>query len=68
LQDKDRSYWCVTGSLVGDAGNSRLMGRVMSYAAARELLGSRLTFERFAALRLQLPELFGLGALKANDV
>lgn len=57
LQDDDRSYWCVTWLSVSDAGDSRLTGRSMSYAQARRILGSRMTFDRFFALREQLAEL-----------
>lgn len=57
LQDEARSYWCVTWSVANDTGDSRLTGRALSYAEARRLLGSRMTFDRFFALREQVPEL-----------
>ncbi len=57
LQDEDRSYWSVTWLVTDAAGRSGLMGRSIAYAEARELVGARMTFDRFVALRGELPEL-----------
>jgi hypothetical protein len=56
-QDEDRSYWSVTWTVTDSAGHSRLAGRSIAYAEARRLIGSRMTFDRFFALRAELPEL-----------
>jgi hypothetical protein len=58
--DEDLSYWGVTWPTFSDTGDERPAGRWVSYAQARKLRGSRLTFERFSCLlsiRDELPEL-----------
>jgi len=58
FQDENLSYWCVTWSVSNEFGDSRLMGRSISFAEARKRSGSRMTFDQFFALREQLSELF----------
>ena len=58
--DRDLSYWGVTWSTFSAAGEERAAGRWMTYAQARALPGSHLTFERFSSLiemRDELPRL-----------
>jgi hypothetical protein len=62
--DEDLSYWGVTWSTLSETGDERPAGRWVSYARARKLRGSRLTFERFSSLlqmRDELPELLHVG-------
>ena len=59
--DEDLSYWIATGPGFNQTGDEQLASRWMSYAQARKLRGSHLTFERFSSLvrmREELPELF----------
>lgn len=59
--DQDLSYWVVTGPGFHATGGEERASRWLSYAQARKLRGSRLTFERFSSLvrmREELPELF----------
>jgi len=59
--DQDQSYWDVTWSTFA-TGDERAASRSITYARARKLRGSRLTFARFTSLsymRDALPELLG---------
>ena len=47
--DEGLSYWSVTWPAFSEAGDERPEGRWTSYAQAREVLGSRLTFDRFSS-------------------
>ena len=61
--DQGRSYWVVTWLAFGETGDEQAASRWMTYAEARKLRGSRMTFERFSSfsrMRDELPELLGL--------
>lgn len=56
--DEGLSYWVVVWHAPGDGGEEHATGQWMSYAQARKLSASRLTFRRFASpldMREQLP-------------
>jgi len=57
--DEGMSFWSVTWPTSAAAGDQRPAGRQISYAAARKLRGSHLTFERFSSeeMRDELPRL-----------
>jgi hypothetical protein len=59
--DEGRSYWEVTWPTDVRTATQRLERRSMSYSEAREQRGASLTFERFSAMRYQLPELLQVG-------
>ncbi len=64
--DENLSYWVVTWSRFTETGDEQPAGRWMSYAQARKLRGTRLTFARFSSLvrmRAALPELLCVGDL-----
>ena len=59
--DEQLSYWAVTWPTAVRTMDQHLEGRSMSFAQARKLRGAGLTFERFSAMRYQLPELLEVG-------
>lgn len=62
--DEDLSYWGVTWPTFSGTADERPAGRWITYAQARTLRASRLTFERFSSLqqmRDELPELLHVG-------
>lgn len=66
--DEQLSYWQVTWSTAVRTFNQHLQGRSMSFAQARKLQGPNLTFERFASMRYQLPELLEVGDVSPEAV
>ena len=64
LLDEDLSYWSVIWPTFSETGDERPAGRWVSYAQARKLRISHLTFERFSSLlqmRGELPRLLQVG-------
>jgi hypothetical protein len=61
--DEDLSYWGVTWPTLVGTPDERPAGRWMTYAQARKLRGSAMTFERFSSLpmRDELAQLLNLG-------
>ena len=48
--DQDLSFWRTTWSTDGDPGSEHVAGWRLTYAQARALRGSRLTFARFSSV------------------
>ena len=66
--DENASYWGVTWAERGADGDDHPVGRWVTYAKARELLGRRLSFARFCSpgyMRNELPRLL-LGSKEAE--
>lgn len=66
--DEQLSYWAVTWSTSVKSAGQHLESRWLSYAQARKLRGSNLTFERFSSMRYQLPELLEVGDVSLEAV
>jgi len=68
--DEGLSYWGVTWPTFTQTGDERPAGRWMTYAEARKLRGSHLTFERFSSLQMrdELPELLHVGNVGLEPV
>ena len=69
--DEDRCYWLVSWLRSGEPDNPGTGARWISYADARKLRGSRLSFARFSSLedmRGDLPELLARSVPPAETI
>jgi hypothetical protein len=64
--DESLSYWVVIWRTFGGPADGRPEGRWISYAEARKLCGSRLTFSRFSSPQEMLEEVPRL--LRVNEI